>query len=81
MPASMTQPRCYQVILPDTSFGRLEEMAMDSATVWEIQISVRQRFVGARPYQRRAYRPQFQTGPIGVRVQHGPKLPPLKRLP
>jgi|EndMetStandDraft_6_1072998.scaffolds.fasta_scaffold26681_3 hypothetical protein len=21
--------------------------------------------------------PQFQTGPIGVRVQHGPKLPPL----
>ena len=23
------------------------------------------------------YRPQFQTGPIGVWVQHGPKLPPL----
>jgi hypothetical protein len=21
--------------------------------------------------------PQFQTGPIGVRVQQGPKLPPL----
>lgn len=21
--------------------------------------------------------PQFQTGPIGVRVQHGPKVPPL----
>jgi hypothetical protein len=21
--------------------------------------------------------PQFQTAPIGVRVQHGPKLPPL----
>lgn len=21
--------------------------------------------------------PQFQIGPIGVRVQHGPKLPPL----
>jgi len=25
--------------------------------------------------------PQFQTGPIGVRVQQGPKLPPLKRPP
>lgn len=23
------------------------------------------------------YFPQFQTGPIGVWVQHGPKLPPL----
>ncbi len=21
--------------------------------------------------------PQFQIGPIGVRVQHGPKVPPL----
>jgi hypothetical protein len=21
--------------------------------------------------------PQFQIGPIGVQVQHGPKLPPL----
>ena len=25
--------------------------------------------------------PQFQIGPIGVRVQQGPKLPPLKRPP
>src|SRR6476660_1525383 len=24
-----------------------------------------------------ARQPQFQIGPIGVRVQHGPKLPPL----
>jgi hypothetical protein len=25
--------------------------------------------------------PQVQIGPIGVRVQHGPKLPPLYRPP
>ncbi|EHR04528.1 hypothetical protein Bra471DRAFT_05330 [Bradyrhizobium sp. WSM471] len=24
-----------------------------------------------------AHHPQFHTAPIGVRVQHGPKLPPL----
>jgi hypothetical protein len=28
-----------------------------------------------------ADQPQFQIGPIGVRVQQGPKLPPLKRPP
>jgi hypothetical protein len=29
------------------------------------------------PRLRPADQPQFQTAPIGVRVQHGPKLPPL----
>jgi len=29
------------------------------------------------PVRRRRDQPQFQTGPIGVRVQQGPKLPPL----
>ena len=28
-------------------------------------------------HDRSADQPQFQIGPIGVRVQHGPKLPPL----
>src|SRR5579872_1587236 len=28
-------------------------------------------------FKREADQPQFQIGPIGVRVQHGPKVPPL----
>ena len=28
-------------------------------------------------FKRQLDQPQFQTGPIGVRVQQGPKLPPL----
>jgi hypothetical protein len=33
--------------------------------------------IDAPPRDRELDQPQFQTGPIGVRVQHGPKLPPL----
>jgi hypothetical protein len=28
-------------------------------------------------FEQQADQPQFQIGPIGVRVQQGPKLPPL----
>jgi hypothetical protein len=28
-------------------------------------------------FKQRLNQPQFQIGPIGVRVQQGPKLPPL----
>jgi hypothetical protein len=32
-------------------------------------------------FKQQLNQPQFQIGPIGVRVQHGPKLPPLYRPP
>jgi len=36
-------------------------------------------FVGLHLSPRRRYRPQFQIGPIGVFVQHGPNPPPFQR--
>jgi hypothetical protein len=30
-----------------------------------------------RPGMTKNYLPQFQAAPIGVQLQHGPKLPPL----
>ncbi|MBB4263030.1 hypothetical protein [Bradyrhizobium sp. CIR3A] len=33
------------------------------------------------PWPRRPITRNFLIGPIGVRVQHGPKLPPLSRPP
>jgi hypothetical protein len=34
-------------------------------------------FAHPTDFKQQLDQPQFQTGPIGVRVQQGPKLPPL----
>jgi len=41
------------------------------------QESHRQRLHRRTVLEQQARQPQFQIGPIGVRVQQGPKLPPL----
>lgn len=41
------------------------------------QESHRKQLHGRVVFEQRARQPQFQIGPIGVRVQQGPKLPPL----
>ena len=55
---------------------KVETTLLTELHKWASPLEARQR-THAAALKQWLDQPQFQTGPIGVRVQHGPKLPPL----